>query len=282
MLGQDLGSALRSAGHLTSEWDLPDLDLTLGAHLAKLEAGAAGDFDWVVNCAAFTAVDAAESQIAKAMAVNGVAPGSLAAVCDSRGWRLIHISTDFVFDGMLDRPYRETDDPNPINVYGRSKLAGEKNAMAQLASAVVVRTSWLFGPNGNSFPRTMIRAFLDGKPLRVVADQFGTPTYTSELAKTLEAMISNDVGPGIYHTAGSEQMSWHELAQRAISTWVRVKDEPRSLPTIEPLQTSQFPTPARRPERTPLDVSKVAGLGFPPMRPLDACLEDFCQRLAQP
>jgi dTDP-4-dehydrorhamnose reductase len=281
MLGSDLALELTSRGHEAAGLDLPDFDLTNPDDSARIAAGAFAErVDVVFNCAAYTAVDRAEVERDRATMVNGIGPGYLAQSCAMAGLRLIHIGTDFVFDGLKSDPYTEEDTPNPIGAYGESKLQGERAVLA--LGGTVVRTAWLYGPNGQSFPRTMIRAWLAEKPLAVVADQIGTPTYTADLAKVLAQVAENAVPPGLYHAAGPEAMTWHELAKRAISRYrddVLKSDRPI---VIEPIRTEDWPTPARRPSYSALSSEKLRSVGIGPMRDADESLAEFVVRLEAP
>ncbi len=267
----DKGWSVRSPGPV-------ELDLTSAAALEKLRKHDWGDFDWVVNCAAYTDVDKAEGSIMAAMAVNAVAPGALAAVCQSNGWRLLHVSTDFVFDGQADTPYREDSVTNPLGIYGKSKLMGEHNAIKECPGTVIVRTSWLFGPNGRSFPRTMIEAWLAEKPLRVVNDQFGNPTYTVDLARAMAEVI--EIGPagGILHATGPDTTNWHGFAVDAIEAFRSAKGSDRPV-EVQEIATDDWPTLAKRPPYSVLDCTKIFGIGVAPMRPTQEALAEFSQRL---
>lgn len=279
MLGQDLAEHLRARGHDTTEVDLPDLDITLAGSLRQLERRDPTQFDWVVNCAAYTAVDQAESEVARANAVNAIGPGALAFLCASKGWRFLHLSTDFVFDGLMERPYREDDEPHPLGVYGKSKRLGEVNVLRENPQALVCRTAWLYGPKGKSFPRTIIEAWKVGKPLRVVADQVGSPTYTGDLARVLADLIDKAAPGGLYHTAGPEPMSWHEFATLACTTYRDLVLQETRPVEIAAIESRDWPTPAPRPAYSVLDSSKVAELGVAPMPAVAESLASFVRRL---
>ncbi|HRK21788.1 MAG TPA: dTDP-4-dehydrorhamnose reductase [Fimbriimonadaceae bacterium] len=276
MLGSDVVTAFDVAGHEVVGLDLPELDITDPMSTAQIASGQLGQFDWAVNGAAYTAVDRAESEKDDAYRVNALGVSYLAQACQMAKIRLIHIGTDFVFDGQKNAPYVETDRANPIGIYAESKLEGEKAALSQ--GAIVLRTAWLFGPNGPSFPRTMIRAWLEGKSLRVVADQIGSPTYTEELARMIVDSTDSNLEPGLYHAAGPEAMSWYDLAIRAITTYrdvVLKEDRPI---TIQAIRTEDWPTAARRPKYSVLDSGKLEAL-VNPMEAFDSSLVRFVQRL---
>jgi dTDP-4-dehydrorhamnose reductase len=213
---------------------------------------------WVVNCAAYTAVDDAETHEDRARVLNAVAPFSLARFCRWVGSRLLHISTDFVFDGESVRPYREEDPPNPLGVYANSKLHGEQLAQEENKEMVIVRTAWLFGAHGKCFPKTILRAALEGKPLSVVSDQRGSPSYTKDIAAALCKMMEMDAPPGTYHVANSGDASWHELAAECLS-------RAGILAGVAAIKTEDWPTAARRPKYSVLDCSKYVSLVHDPL-----------------
>ncbi len=268
MLGTDLREEFARRDWEVVAPSSSEVDITDPIQVAGCaEVGA----DWVVNAAAYTAVDKAESDTDSALLLNGVAVGYLGQLCGLTAMKLLQVSTDFVFDGSSSAPYTEDDAVNPLGAYGRSKLEGEDRALA--ATGVVVRTSWLFGPNGNSFPRTMLRAAAAGKTLRVVSDQFGKPTYTRDLGRVIADLIAKDAYPGIYHAAGPDAMTWHEFAVMTLNAGGFNVD-------IEPIRTDDWPTPAKRPAYSVLDTGKIESLGIAPMRPISEALAEFVQRLA--
>lgn len=281
MLGTDLVAECTRRGWETVGLDLADIDLTVPTQVQKLKDRDWGSFDWVFNCAAYTAVDKAEEETALAQRLNGIVPGMLASLFADMKWRLVHISTDFVFDGGATRPYREDDPPNPQSSYGRSKLLGEKLVLQSNPDALVCRTAWLYGPHGKSFPRTMAAAWSAGKPLRVVADQTGSPTCTLDLARVLCDLAALGPAGGLYHTAGPEEMTWHAFALRSVHTYALANGLDRPV-DIEPITTADWPTPAKRPAYSVLDTTKVASLGIEAMRPVDASLADFFTLLGTP
>jgi dTDP-4-dehydrorhamnose reductase len=279
MLGSDLVIELQGRGWSVTAPTIKELDLRRKDHLESLRKRDFGNIDWVLNCAAYTDVDKAETEFFDAHQVNGVAPGALAFICEKNDWRFLHVSTDFVFDGLTHEPYTEKHVPSPVGKYGVTKLMGERNALENCPRAVIARTAWLYGPNGRSFPRTIIKAWMEGKPLRVVNDQVGSPTYTADLARVLGDLVAADVEGGVYHTAGPDVMSWYDLSTIAIETYRdAVLGQPREF-SVEAIPTSAWPTPAKRPPYSVLSFEKCASLGIQPMRSAPAAMLDFCMRL---
>ncbi len=222
--------------------------------------------DLIVNAVAYTAVDKAESDEAQAFAVNAIAPGVLAEEAKRAGALLIHYSTDYVFDGALDRPYVETDTPNPQSAYGRSKLAGEQAIIATGADHLILRTCWVYGTRGHNFMRTILRLAADRESLRIVADQFGTPTWsrwiadaTAHLARAAyERRLAAEFESAIYHLSCAGSTSWHGFAS-AIVEESRTQHPGRGLLVREilPIVTADYPLPAARPANSRLDCSKL-------------------------
>ncbi len=233
------------------------LDITDAA--AVQAAVAAERPDLIFNAAAYTAVDKAESEEDRAFAVNATAVGHLAEAASAYGARLVHVSTDFVFDGTSGVPYAPDAPTNPIGAYGRSKLAGEKLAGED---ALIVRTAWVYAPAGGNFVRTMLRLMAERPEVRVVADQIGTPTYAPALAKVLWTLAEAGV-TGTHHYTDAGAASWYDFA-------VAIQEEAlasglldRAVPVV-PIATADFPTPARRPHYSVLDkTSMYAALGGP-------------------
>jgi dTDP-4-dehydrorhamnose reductase len=247
MLGHSLVAAARARGHAAlalsrEQADVEDADrLRYWAETFRPEA--------VINCAASTKVDLAEGDGRdKAFAVNGTAVRNVAAAAEAVGARLLHVSTDYVFDGTAREPYREDAPVNPLSVYGQSKLAGEKEALAY-DRALVVRTSWLFGPGGPNFVATMVRLIKEGKlPLKVVHDQEGCPTYTPYLAGALLDLVPLRL-TGVVHYRNRERASWCDFAEAIARLWSGTAE-------VVPVTTKDFPRPAPRPAYSVLDVSR--------------------------
>ena len=209
----------------------------------------------VVNAAAYTAVDRAESEPDAAMRANRDGPALLAGLCAKDGVRFIHVSTDYVFDGDKGAPYVETDKTNPTGVYGATKLAGEHAVLTALPSALVLRTSWVYAATGKNFVRTMLAAAARGTPLRVVADQRGCPTNAADLADAILAVAGRKSWQGgVYHAAGSGDTTWHGLAMAAFEAAAK---HGRAIPEITPIATADWPTPARRPADSRLNCGRL-------------------------
>lgn len=207
---------------------------------------------YCINCAAYTAVDKAESESDLAELVNGEAVGHLAALCKKYNTKLIHISTDYVFDGNQERPYIETNPTGPVSVYGKTKLRGEHLCLKEDPDAIIIRTAWVYSEFGNNFVKTMIRLMKDRMELNVVNDQIGAPTYAADLAKAiLEILVSRKWVPGIYHYSNSGKISWYDFAEK-------IKFLTGSACVIHPIPTSKYPTPAKRPHFSLLDTTKIS------------------------
>jgi dTDP-4-dehydrorhamnose reductase len=205
----------------------------------------------IVNCAAYTQVDACEGEGRElAFAINGEAVDNVVAACQAAQAKLVHISSDYVFDGKASVPYGEDAPTGPLSVYGQSKLDGERRALAH-DRPTVVRTSWLFGPGGPNFVATMVRLIESGKALRVVRDQQGAPTYTLFLARAVLDLATEDVR-GVVHYRNREPVSWYEFASEIAGLWSGT----RRIPEVVPITTNEFPRPAPRPAYSVLDVAR--------------------------
>jgi dTDP-4-dehydrorhamnose reductase len=210
--------------------------------------------DWVINAAAYTAVDRAESEPELAWAVNAGAPEAFAEALQGRGGRILQLSTDFVFNGQQGRPYQPLQPVDPLGVYGASKAAGERVVLEQLGQegrAVVLRTSWVYGPVGKNFLLTMLRLMGEREQLGVVADQVGCPTSTAGLAQACWAVLEQSVA-GVYHWSDAGAASWYDFAL-AIRELALAQGLLQRVATVRPLTTAEYPTPARRPSYSLLD-----------------------------
>lgn len=208
--------------------------------------------DCCINCAAYTAVDKAETEKDTAFLINATAAGNLAAVCKLKGAAFIHISTDYVFNGNGTQPYRESDATDPVNVYGASKLKGEELVLAGNDHAIIIRTSWVYSKFGNNFVKTMLRLMKERESINVVNDQLGCPTYAAGLAATIMQVIEKlpgfDFKDRIFHYSDEGMISWYDFA-------TAIKEYTGSRCIIHPVPTSQYPTPAKRPHYSVMDKS---------------------------
>lgn len=218
--------------------------------------------DIIINAAAYTAVDKAESESLQAEKVNAQGAKFLALAAKEHQARLIHISTDYIFDGSQSTPYSEVDIPTPVNVYGKTKFAGEQAIESILTNAVIIRTSWVFSEYGNNFVKTMLKLGQERQHLTIIHDQRGCPTYAGDLAQTIIELIQNHPqAQGIYNYCGASDVSWYEFSELifdiAVSdNWLLTR------PYIEKITTSEYPTPAKRPQYSLLDCSKLLNLGI--------------------
>jgi len=234
-----------------------DLDIADAGAVATLLADS--EFDWIVNAAAYTAVDQAEGQGDRAFAVNDTAVGLLATAAARADCRLLHISTDFVFDGRTSRAYLPSDPPNPLSIYGRSKLGGENRVRGAGGDGLVLRSSWVYAAAGRNFVLTMLRLMRELAEVRVVCDQIGAPTWAASLAGAIWGLIESAAPGGIYHWTDLGVASWYDFA-------VAIQDEAlirgllsRSVPIV-PIATADYPTPARRPAFSVLNTDSTRAL----------------------
>jgi dTDP-4-dehydrorhamnose reductase len=236
--------------------DLPEFDIT--SQTAVNDAVAASYPDLVVNAAAYTAVDKAESDQTLAFAVNRDGPSYLAAACSEKGIPLIHVSTDYVFDGCKEGPYLESDQAAPIGVYGKSKAEGEAEVRQHLKQHIIIRTSWLCGVHGNNFVKTMLNLGREREEIRVVADQFGCPTFAADLAGAILDIASRiDNGQknswGTFHYCGGGSTTWFDFASKIFE--IAEGYESLKIKKVIPIKTSEYPTAATRPLNSVMDCS---------------------------
>ena len=250
--------------------DIDELDLC--DKKAVLDFVRRGRYAYIINCAAYTAVDRAESDAERCLQINRDAVGHLATAAREVGARLIHISTDYVFDGRATRPYREDDPTSPTSVYGRTKLAGEHVLLESLPTdAAILRTAWLYSEVGNNFVKTMLRLGAERPEIRVVNDQLGSPTYAGDLAEAvLRVLTAPTFHPGIYHYTNEGTCSWYDFARHILAT-------AHPTCTVHPIPTTDYPTPAARPAYSVLDKTRIRtvyGLSIPRWQDsLDRCLQ---------
>jgi dTDP-4-dehydrorhamnose reductase len=261
MLGGDVARAARRAGHEALLYDLPELDIVDGDGVRALLGREA--VDAVVNCAAWTDVDGAEERVQEAYAVNAAGAGNLARVAAELEIPLVHVSTDYVFDGRLpldssrrERAYLERDPTSPRSVYGASKLAGELEVLAASPRHAVARSAWLFGTDGKNFVDTMLKLAADRPVVQVVDDQIGCPTWTGHLAPALIGLLERSVS-GLLHLAGAGRVSWHGFA-REIFRQAEVPCE------VQAVTSAEFARPAPRPGWSALESEREDALPLPP------------------
>ncbi|MCF0212914.1 MAG: dTDP-4-dehydrorhamnose reductase [Muribaculaceae bacterium] len=226
--------------------DVNELDLTDANALREFVTK--GEFSHIINCAAYTAVDRAEEEAAMCTAINADAVKNIASVAWDIGAKVLHISTDYVFNGNSCRPYRESDKVNPLSQYGATKRKGETYLLSMCPNAVVIRTAWLYSPHGKNFVKTMLRKLDEGNPFSVVADQVGTPTSATDLARAIVAMLkATQWCPGLYHFTNEGVASWYDFAVMI----ARLSGRDHRL--IRPITTDEYPTAATRPQYSVLD-----------------------------
>ncbi len=252
MLGSDLAPALAAAGHEVHVWDLPECDVTRTAQMEKALDGA----EIVVNCAAFTNVDGAEDQPERADAVNARAVAGMAAIAHRRNIFVVHISTDFVFDGQGTRPWREDDPPRPLSVYGRTKLAGEQALLQSGCPCLIMRVQWSYGRHGTNFIAKILERARTGAPLKIVADQIGAPTWTRDMSRAIARLLDRQC-TGLYHFANTGCSSRFEVAQFTL-------DRCGLANQLTPCRTGEFPARAARPLNSRFDLNRIqAALDYP-------------------
>jgi dTDP-4-dehydrorhamnose reductase len=253
--GGQLGQSLRLMDNRYSQYHF----IFAGKGMLPIEdaAAVAGFFalnkiDYCINCAAYTAVDNAETETETAFLINAASAENLSIICKKSGTVFIHISTDYVFNGQGTMPYKETDAVNPVNAYGASKLKGEQLVTAANPRALIIRTSWLYSPYGHNFVKTMLRLMGGKESINVVNDQLGRPTYAPDLAAAIMQIIAgNTLKGGIYHFSNTgEAISWFDFA-------VAIKELTHSNCLVLPINTAAYPTPAKRPAYSVLDTSFI-------------------------
>jgi dTDP-4-dehydrorhamnose reductase len=263
--GGQVGRALLSTAPTTFQvLGISHGELDIGDAKAVSEYFRLHSPDVVINAAAYTAVDRAESEPDLALRVNGEGPRNLAAAARDSGARLVHISTDFVFDGAGSMPYRPDAPTGPLSVYGVTKLAGEKAVLEVLPErSVLVRTAWVYAADGTNFVRTMLRVMNANRAVRVVADQVGTPTAARGLAETLWKIVAQPQIAGIHHWTDAGVASWYDFAVAIAEEGASLGLVPADV-TVAPIATVDYPTPARRPSYSVLDKTSLTSLGLVP------------------
>lgn len=212
--------------------------------------------NFIVNAAAYTAVDKAEAESDMAALINEIGPKNLATIANEFGARLVHISTDYVFDGNATTPYMEVADTNPLSVYGQTKLNGELVVNQIQPEALVIRTAWVFSEYGNNFVKTMLRLAPGRDTLGIVADQRGCPTYAGDIAMAIISLLQKEAPGGVYHFCGDSEITWSEFAEIIFSSALR-QGVLEQVPVINRITTEQYPTPAARPKYSVLNCEKI-------------------------
>jgi dTDP-4-dehydrorhamnose reductase len=267
MLGTEVAAVCSQRGRTVRICDLPEFDVTNQDHLRQAVETA----DAIINCAAYTNVDGAQSQSELAHRVNGAAVGRLGRLARESGKWVLHFSTDFVFDGELDRPYVETDVPNPINEYGKSKLAGETLLRESGCASCLVRLEWTYGRHGRNFVTKLVERAQAGAALRVVDDQVGSPTAVMEVARVVGDLLERRA-EGLFHLASAGYVSRYDMAAFVFAhLGLAVK--------LEPCRTSDYPAPAARPLNSRFNCRKIQPLLGQPMAPWQEALENFLRQL---
>jgi dTDP-4-dehydrorhamnose reductase len=289
-VGRELCRLAWPAGYTVAAHDRDGIDIT--RREAVVAAVARERPDFIINAAAYTAVDRAESEPDAAWAGNCTGPANLAAACHDAGVPLVHLSTDYVFDGTKSDAYREDDPVNPLGVYGRSKEAGDSAVRSALLQHVIVRTAWVYSAHGSNFVKTMLRLGAGLQPtvlsrgerpvLRVVADQTGSPTSAADIAAAIGAIVqqiaAGNTNWGTYHFAGGGRVTWHGFAEAIFDLAAPWRGTP---PLVEAITTADYPTAARRPANSVLDCSRIgAAFGIVP-RPWRAALAEVIRELCE-
>ena len=274
-LGGEVVTEFKQLGHEVIAADRHMLDFMQPAQAAALIRSEQPD--WVINCAAYTQVDQAESEPEAAFTVNRDTPAQLALAVGGDGGRLLQVSTDFVFDGRQTRPYVEDDAPNPLGVYGQSKLEGEQVVQAALPTATLLRTAWVYGAHGHNFVKTMLRLAGEGKPLRVVSDQTGAPTWTTDIVAAITALVDRQA-VGVFHFTAAGETSWHGFACAILEEASRIGFDIKT-DSVAPIPTAEYPTPATRPAYSVLNTDKIKPLLSAPVPKWRDSLKNMLQEL---
>ncbi len=248
-LGSEIRAIAPSEGYIFADRSVLDIsDKEVMALFIDLN-----DIDTIINCAAYTAVDKAEEDVENADLINHIAIKNMAEIAREKGLKLVHVSTDYVFDGKNYKPYTEEDSPNPTGIYGKTKLAGEE-AMMKIAprNSIIIRTSWVYSSFGNNFVKTMLRLGKERDELGVIYDQIGTPTYAADLAAAILEILPkiDNPKPEIYHYSNEGAISWYDFAKE-IMKMAKLSCQ------INPIETWQYPTPAKRPHYSLLNKAKI-------------------------
>ncbi len=269
MLGTDLSAVLAAQGYQPVAYDLPDFDICQPQHVQR----ALHDATAVINCAAYTNVDGAESDRDIARAVNGVAVGDVGRAAAERGIYVLHISTDFVFDGATEAPYTETDQPNPLSVYGSTKLGGEAALVASGCEHAIVRVEWTYGAAGRNFVTKLLERASTNPALKMVADQTGSPTWTVDVARALAELLEQRT-QGLYHYAADGYATRYEVAEFILHT-LGLGNE------LTPCRTADFPAAAQRPLNSRFCCDKIDGILQRPRPHWQSAMRTFLATIGQ-
>lgn len=272
MLGAEVEALLKKQGLPYMATDL-ELDIADPDQAAAFIEGKPVSF--IINCAAYTAVDQAEDEPGPAFRANADGPLNLARIARAKQAKLIHISSDYVFDGTKTGPYGETDTPHPLGIYGQSKYTGEQNIIATTNAHFIIRTAWLYGRHGRNFVYTVLRLLQERKELRVVGDQFGSPTYAPDLAAAILKIVQEGRDRhGIYHFTNEGRTSWYLFACAIADIAKKQGKLPEECRVFE-ITTDQYPTKAKRPANSVLSTAKIQNSFNLHIRPWQAALEEF-------
>lgn len=275
-LGRDVVALFQQKGHEVMGCSRSELDITNLEQCQQVISGFQPDS--IIHCAAYTAVDAAETDVDGAYKVNAVGTRNIAVAAEKVGAKLVYISTDYVFNGRSAAPYQEYDNTDPQSVYGKSKRAGEVLTQSLSSRYFIVRTSWVYGLHGNNFVKTMLRLGQEKPQLQVVHDQKGSPTYTVDLARFLEELVHTEKY-GIYHASNSGDCTWFEFTQAIFEEAQKLGFKITA--QVEPCTTEQFPRPAPRPANSVMDHLSIRTNGLMDLRPWREGLKDFLSQLKE-
>jgi dTDP-4-dehydrorhamnose reductase len=278
MLGNEVVAECKRLGLDFSD---SDAEVDISDAIALRDFAEGKDIDFIINCAAYTAVDRAEQETDIAFRINSTGAGNLARMAKRLGAGLIHVSTDYVFDGRSNRPYRTDDEPSPASAYGQSKLEGERAVLSANPDAAIIRTEWLYGRGGQNFVVTMLKLMGSRDEVRVVDDQRGSPTLADDLARAIVEIVGSQRGAkGIYHFTNSGETTWFGFASQIYKTASRHGLINREV-KLTPIKTADYPTPATRPAYSVLDCSRLTDDFGIVARSWAEALEDYLTRLAE-
>lgn len=272
MLGRDVEAVLRRH-ELDCVVSDKEIDICNADRLKEFSKSR--NITWIINCSGYTAVDKAEDEAEIANAINGDGVLNIARIAREINAKLIHISTDYVFDGTKEGAYTETDLPRPLGAYGKSKLIGDENVLKTLDRFFIIRTSWLYGLNGNNFVKTMLKLFREREDIRVVSDQYGSPTYSEDLANFIIHILSDDSNEfGIYHFSNEGKTNWYELT-KSIYAFAREFGLVNCNVSLRSITTEEYPTKAERPKNSYLSKEKMKDVFQYTPRRWEDSLKDF-------